>query len=58
MDNLVNHRSDNQLSGNFFRRLGKGLLLLLVVGLCVANLLLVKQNRELKALVSQISLNS
>ena len=34
------------------RRLGQSLLLLLILGLCVTNVLLIKQNRDLKAAIA------
>lgn len=46
--NLKRSSGFSLLSG---RRLGQGLSFLLIVGLCVANGLLIKQNRDLKATI-------
>jgi peroxiredoxin len=54
MDTVTNQKSLGFFSLLSGRRLSQGLLLLLIIGLCITNGLLIKQNRDLKAAIAPI----
>lgn len=53
-DTVTNWNQSNRFSLLSGRRLSQGLSLLLIVGLCIANGLLIKQNRDLKAAIARM----
>lgn len=54
MDTVTNQKLPSRVSLLSGRRLSQGLVLLLIVGLCIANGLLAKQNRDLKATIARM----
>jgi hypothetical protein len=55
VDTVLRRKFTSRFSLISGRRLRQGLLLLLIVGLCIANGLLIKQNRALKAAIARMS---